>query len=48
MENTKNFACAINCMDGRIQDAVKKYMQYTDVGEYNHLLRHENKELPMI
>ena len=27
MENTKNFACAINCMDGRIQDAVKKYMQ---------------------
>ncbi len=21
------FACAINCMDGRVQDAVKKYMQ---------------------
>ena len=24
---TKNFACAINCMDGRVQDAVEKYMQ---------------------
>ena len=27
MENTKKFACAINCMDGRVQDAVKNYMQ---------------------
>ena len=27
MENTKKFACAINCMDGRVQDAVKEYMQ---------------------
>ena len=27
MENSKTFACAINCMDGRVQDAVKKYMQ---------------------
>ncbi len=26
MEN-KTFACAINCMDGRIQDAVKSYIQ---------------------
>jgi hypothetical protein len=23
----KKFACAINCMDGRVQDAVKNYMQ---------------------
>ena len=27
MENSKKFACAINCMDGRVQDAVKNYMQ---------------------
>lgn len=27
MENTKKFACVINCMDGRVQDAVKNYMQ---------------------
>ena len=27
MENKKTFACAINCMDGRVQDAVKLYMQ---------------------
>ncbi len=27
MENQKKFACAINCMDGRVQDAVKNYMQ---------------------
>ena len=27
MENEKKFACAINCMDGRVQDAVKSYMQ---------------------
>ena len=25
--NSKKFACAINCMDGRVQDAVKNYMQ---------------------
>lgn len=27
MENNKKFACAINCMDGRVQDAVKNYMK---------------------
>jgi len=27
MENQKQFACVINCMDGRVQDAVKNYMQ---------------------
>ena len=27
METTKTFACAINCMDGRIQDAVKNYIK---------------------
>jgi carbonic anhydrase len=27
MENSKKFACAINCMDGRVQDAVKNYMK---------------------
>jgi hypothetical protein len=27
MENSKTFACAINCMDGRVQDAVKDYMK---------------------
>lgn len=27
MENNKMFACAINCMDGRVQDVVKNYMQ---------------------
>ena len=27
MENQKTFACAINCMDGRVQDAVKNYMK---------------------
>lgn len=27
MENEKKFACAINCMDGRVQDAVKNYMK---------------------
>jgi carbonic anhydrase len=24
---SKTFACVINCMDGRVQDAVKNYMQ---------------------
>ena len=27
MSTDKKFACVINCMDGRVQDAVKKYMQ---------------------
>ena len=27
METKKTFVCAINCMDGRVQDAVKNYMQ---------------------
>ena len=27
MENQTKFACAINCMDGRVQDAVKNYMK---------------------
>ena len=27
MTSDKTFACAINCMDGRVQDAVRKYMQ---------------------
>lgn len=26
MEENKTFACAINCMDGRVQDAVKNYI----------------------
>ena len=28
-QNTSKFACAINCMDGRVQDAVKNYMKST-------------------
>ena len=27
MATEKTFACAINCMDGRVQDAVKNYMK---------------------
>lgn len=27
MSSDKKFACAINCMDGRVQDAVKNYIQ---------------------
>jgi len=27
MSSDKKFACAINCMDGRVQDAVKDFMQ---------------------
>lgn len=34
MENKKTFACAINCMDGRVQDAVKNYMQKTYSVDY--------------
>ncbi len=26
MENKNSFACAINCMDGRVQDAVKNFI----------------------
>jgi len=29
MENKKKFTCVINCMDGRVQDVVKNYMQKT-------------------
>jgi len=34
MENKANFACVINCMDGRVQDAVKSYMQQNYNVEY--------------
>jgi carbonic anhydrase len=34
MENQKTFACAINCMDGRVQDAVKNYMQENYGADY--------------
>jgi carbonic anhydrase len=27
MSSDKKFACAINCMDGRVQDAVKNYIK---------------------
>lgn len=27
MKNKDTFVCAINCMDGRVQDAVKNYMK---------------------
>jgi len=27
MISQNNFACAINCMDGRVQDAIKNYMK---------------------
>ena len=27
MTTDKKFSCAINCMDGRVQDAVKEYMK---------------------
>jgi len=27
MKTEKKFACAVNCMDGRVQDAVKEYMK---------------------
>jgi carbonic anhydrase len=29
MTTNNKFACVINCMDGRVQDAVKNYMQKT-------------------
>ena len=34
MTTDKKFACAINCMDGRVQDAVKNYMQKNDGVDY--------------
>ncbi len=34
MENQKKFACAINCMDGRVQDAVKNYMKENFAADY--------------
>jgi carbonic anhydrase len=30
----KKFACAINCMDGRVQDAVKDYMKLNYLVDY--------------
>lgn len=50
------FACAINCMDGRIQDAVKNYMKETYGVDYvdmvtepgpNKILA-ENTDVPVI
>ena len=60
-DNKKNklltgFACAINCMDGRVQDAVKNYMQQNYNVEYvdmvtepgpNKILA-DNSDLPVI
>jgi hypothetical protein len=55
-ENIKTFACAINCMDGRIQDAVKNYMKEQYAVDYvdmvtepgpNKILA-ENTDLPVI
>jgi carbonic anhydrase len=34
MSSDKKFACAINCMDGRVQDAVKNYMQKNYGADY--------------
>lgn len=34
MENIKKFACVINCMDGRVQDAVKDYMKKNYAVDY--------------
>lgn len=34
MENQKTFVCAINCMDGRVQDAVKDYMKENYGADY--------------
>lgn len=31
---TGTFACAINCMDGRVQDAVKNYMKENHVVDF--------------
>lgn len=56
MENDKKFVCAINCMDGRIQDAVKNYIKEHYRVEYvdmvtepgpNKILA-ENTDLPVI
>jgi hypothetical protein len=32
--NSKTFVCAINCMDGRVQDAVKNYMKENYGADY--------------
>lgn len=34
MSTNKKFACVINCMDGRVQDAVKNYMKYNYAVDY--------------
>lgn len=34
MENEKTFACAINCMDGRVQDVVKNYLKENYGADY--------------
>lgn len=34
MSSDKKFACAINCMDGRVQDAVKNYMKENYRADY--------------
>ncbi|MEK7080364.1 MAG: carbonic anhydrase [Patescibacteria group bacterium] len=34
MASDKKFACAINCMDGRVQDAVKNYMKENYGADY--------------
>jgi carbonic anhydrase len=34
METNKKFACAINCMDGRTQDAVKNYIKNNYGADY--------------
>jgi hypothetical protein len=56
MENQNKFACAINCMDGRVQDAVKNFMQKNYNVEYvdmvtepgpNKILAH-NSDLAVI
>ncbi len=30
----EKFACAINCMDGRVQDAVKNYMKEKKIDNF--------------
>lgn len=52
---TSTFACAINCMDGRTQDAVKNYMkstynvdwvdQVTEPGPIKILAENQQKEI---
>lgn len=56
MSSDKKFVCAINCMDGRVQDAVKKFMLENYGADYcdmvtepgpNKILA-ENVEKPVI